>query len=246
MIDRRQQRARSDHRRGIRRRSRPGRPPAASRRARAPCAPAGSRPRRSRPARASRVASTSPASSLRSRVSRLPRRRRPSRRSGPARQQLGAAAQRGRADHGALRQLGDPAGALARDQHVARIGARQHRADRQARRQPGRQVLHRVHRKIDPAVEQRRLELLAEQPLAAELGERPVDHAIAGRADHHDLERARLGERRDRPRRARGTTSSVWTRASGEPRVPMRTTRGHGPGSARGNRPICCDHEAGF
>jgi hypothetical protein len=59
-----------------------------------------------------------------------------------------------------------------------------------------------MHRKVDPAIEQRRLELLAEQALAAELGERPVDHPIAGRADDHDLQGARLGE----------------------PRVPIRST----------------------
>ena len=140
-----------------------------------------------------------------------------------ARQQLGAPAQRDRADHRSVRQPVDPAGTRARDQHVARIGPRQHRADRKARRQPGRQVLHRMHREIDPAVEQRRLELLAEQPLAAELGERPVDHEIAGRADHHDLERARRGEPRVGLAK-RAAHQPVCLRASGEPRVPMRTT----------------------
>ena len=51
-----------------------------------------------------------------------------------------------------------------------------------------------MHREVDPARQQRRLDLLAEQALAAELGERPVGDPVAGRADRHDLERARRGE----------------------------------------------------
>ena len=56
-----------------------------------------------------------------------------------------------------------------------------------------------MHRKIDAAVEQRLVDLLGEQPFAADLGERPVLHPVAGRADRDDLDhpgRRELGMRR--------------------------------------------------
>ena len=82
-------------------------------------APAGSpRPRRPR--------------AWRSRVSTLPRRV-TILQVGPAMQELRAPAQRRGADHRALPQVGDALD-VARDQHVARILARQEGGDRQARR----------------------------------------------------------------------------------------------------------------
>ena len=75
------------------------------------------------------------------------------------------------------------------DQGVADIGARQEARERQALRQEGRHVLGRVNREIDPAVDQRLLDLLGEQAFAAEIGERPVAHEIARGADDHDLDR---------------------------------------------------------
>ena len=55
-----------------------------------------------------------------------------------------------------------------------------------------------MHRKIDAAVDQRLVDLLGEQPFAADLGKPPVLHPIAGRADRHDfhhLGRRELGMR---------------------------------------------------
>ena len=123
---------------------------------------------------------------------------------GAPRQQLRLAAQRGGADHGASRQLGDGR-AAGRAISTSRGSSRASTAPmHQAVGQPGRQVLDRMHREVDPARQQRRLDLLAEQALAAELGERPVGDPIAGRADRHDLERARRGELGMRAARAPG------------------------------------------
>ena len=46
-----------------------------------------------------------------------------------------------------------------------------------------------MHREIDGAVEQRLLDLLGEQALAADLRERPVLDHVAGGADRHDRDR---------------------------------------------------------
>src|SRR5688500_11729560 len=122
-------------------------------------APAGISARRLRPASASRVASTSPASSLASRVPTLPLRL-TTRRSGR------------RARSWAWRR-----------NEALPITAPGGSASRAA-----------PPRATSPPLEQRGLELLAEQPLAAEFGERPVGYPIAGGADHHHLERAGRGE----------------------------------------------------
>ena len=58
-----------------------------------------------------------------------------------------------------------------------------------------------MHREIDRAGEQRLLDLLGEQALAAGLRQRPVLDAVAGGADHLDrdplgLEAMRRGQRR--------------------------------------------------
>ena len=77
------------------------------------------RPSRFRPASARMMASASPASSLARRVSTLPRKL-TSCRSGRMVQRLRLAAQRGRAQHRALRQCGQRCGLVA-DEDVARI-----------------------------------------------------------------------------------------------------------------------------
>jgi hypothetical protein len=46
-----------------------------------------------------------------------------------------------------------------------------------------------MHRQIEPAVAQLFLQLLGEQPLATDLGQRPVGHPVALGRQHHDLER---------------------------------------------------------
>jgi hypothetical protein len=51
-----------------------------------------------------------------------------------------------------------------------------------------------MHRHIDMPSDQRLLDLLDEQALAADLGEQPVLHPVAGRADRHNLDRSVRGE----------------------------------------------------
>ena len=51
-----------------------------------------------------------------------------------------------------------------------------------------------MHRQINMPGDQRLLDLLDEQALAADLGEQPVLHPVAGRADRHDLDRSIRGE----------------------------------------------------
>ena len=176
--------------------------------------PTWARPSRFRPARASTVASTiagvalgEPRVDVAAQVDDL--------QVGPAMQELGASAQRRGADDGALPQVGDALD-VARDQHVARILARQEGGDDEARRLRRRHVLHAVHRGVDAAREQRLLDLLDEQALAAGLGQRPVLDDVARGPDR----------RRSRWRRVPPAPA---------PRRPARRAPGR-PGSAR----ACC------
>src|SRR6266550_1271179 len=57
----------------------------------------------------------------------------------------------------------------------------------QTRRQARGEILERVHRDVDAAVEQRILDFLGEKPLPLELVERPVHFGVAARLDEHDL-----------------------------------------------------------
>src|SRR5258705_12029610 len=57
----------------------------------------------------------------------------------------------------------------------------------QTRRQARWEILERVHRDVDAAVEQRILDFLGEKPLPLELVERPVHFRVAARLDDHDL-----------------------------------------------------------
>ena len=112
----------------------------------------------------------------------------------PRMQQLRRPPQRVGADHGAGRQHA-PGIALTRrravgpqDQHVAGVLALQRAGEHDAGRQLGLEVLQAVHREVDAAVEQRLVDLLAEQALAADLCQRAVLHRIAGGADDVLLE----------------------------------------------------------
>ena len=67
---------------------------------------------------------------------------------------------------------GSPASAVrAQDQRVARILARQGAGQHDAGRQLGFQILQAVHREVDPAVQQRLVDFLGEQALAADIGQ---------------------------------------------------------------------------
>ena len=108
-------------------------------------------------------------------------------------------------------------GVLEADEGVARILALEDGGDGEALRQDRRHVLHRMHGEVDVAGEQRLLQLLGEQPLAAGLDQRPVGDPVAGRLDDDQLallrrkavrgaeargHLARLGQRQGRAARA--------------------------------------------
>ncbi len=59
---------------------------------------------------------------------------------------------------------------------------------REARRQFARHVLHRVHRDVGAAFLHRDLEFLDEETLAADFGQRTVEHAVALRAHRHEFD----------------------------------------------------------
>jgi hypothetical protein len=64
----------------------------------------------------------------------------------------------------------------AEDQHIAWILALEHAGESDAGRQGGLEVFEAVHREIDAVVDQRLMDFLGEQALAADLGERTVQH----------------------------------------------------------------------
>ena len=163
-------------------------------------------------------ASNSPSASLRRRVSTLPRRSTTCR--------AGYAARSSAARRRLLVPTRAPAGRrveaarLARHQHVARVFALRHRGQDQPGRQLGGQVLHRVHRAVDLAGTQRLLDLLDEQPLAA-------DRAQAVRRGSGRLTVRMTTSSARRPACAsssRRRTQSAWASASRLPRVPIRRT----------------------
>ena len=207
----------------------------------APCATAGSMtsddpgfrrsrpalPSRSRPHSASTSASTSPASSLASRVLTLPR--------------IGTIARSGRIRSNCARRRSEavPTRAPSRQAREGKRAVRPTSTSRGSSRwstqpiaSPARQhrlhVLQRMHREVDAAVEQRLLDLLGEQALAADLGEQAGLHAVAGRADRHQFERPVGRQARDARRAAGRAQAAAWYSAIGLPRVPMRRGRlGH-------------------
>ena len=72
-------------------------------------------------------------------------------------------------------------GVAVRDEGVARVLALEHGGEREARRQVHRHVLERVDGEVGAAVVERGLELLDEQALAADLGQRAVEDLVAAR-----------------------------------------------------------------
>ena len=101
---------------------------------------------------------------------------------GPQPLHLRLASQRGATDHGARRKCRKRLAAGA-DEGVAHIASLQHRGDDDAWRQLRGQILHGMHGEIDTAVEQRFVDLLGEQALAAEVAQRLVADAVARRGD---------------------------------------------------------------
>ena len=163
-----------------------------------PIAPA--LPSRSRPHSARTSASTSPASSLASRVLTLPR--------------IGTTARSGRSRSNCARRRSDAVPTRAPRGKPARVSAPRPTstsrgssrlstpADRKSGRQHRLHVLQRMHGEIDAAVEQRLLDFLREKALAADLGKQARLHAVPGRADRHEFERAvggKLGMGRAQP-----------------------------------------------
>ena len=102
------------------------------------------------------------------------------------------AAQRGGADDRARRQVARMGGAPA-DPHVAHVLARQIAGERDRVRQHRRQILGRMDGEIDRAVDQRGVELLGEQALAAGLPQSPVLDRIARGANDDDRRRGTAG-----------------------------------------------------
>lgn len=95
---------------------------------------------------------------------------------GPGMEHLRGAARRARPHARTLRNRGDAGRA---DQHVAHIGARQHGGNGDFLGADGLDILHRVDGKVDLAMEQRGVEFLGPQRLAADFGERAVLDAVA-------------------------------------------------------------------
>lgn len=96
-------------------------------------------------------------------------------------------AQRRRADHRPFRQIVERP-VFQRQKGIAHVLARQEVVEDQPVRQHGRHILGGMHGKIEIAPLQTGLDLLGEQPLAADLGQRTILDAIAGRRDGDDLD----------------------------------------------------------
>ncbi len=74
------------------------------------------------------------------------------------------------------------------DDPVTHVGTLQDRGDRDSLGADRLDVLHRMDAAIHLAVEQRAVELLGPQRLAADLGERTILDSVAGGADRDDLD----------------------------------------------------------
>ena len=99
-----------------------------------------------------------------------------------------------RADDGPGRQLRQRRHPRRADQRVAHVLPRQVARQHRPLRQVGRDVLHRVDRDVDAAVEQRVVDLLGEEALAADVGEGLAEDLVARGLDDADLEGAVLRE----------------------------------------------------
>jgi hypothetical protein len=161
------------------------------------------------------MASNSPASSLASRELTLPRRFDDLER-GKGRAQLALAAQAGGADARAGRQRRQLRIAR-RHEGVARVLARADHRDDEAVRQADGDVLEGMNRDVGASFQEGLFQLLDEQPLAADLGERAVEDPVPW-VVMVTSSTASPGWCRPSPAR----TNSACHRASGLLRVPMR------------------------
>ena len=133
---------------------------------------------------------------------------------GAVREELRPPPRARRPDTRAGRQAGEPP--VAADEHVAGVSTLGYRADHEPGGKPRRHVLHRVHARVDPAVEQGFLDLLHEEPLAARRSERSR-HSVAGRPDEDQLHREARMARRERGADALGLHPRQRARARAEP-----------------------------
>src|SRR5690606_38853386 len=101
--------------------------------------------------------------------------------------ELRLASQAGRADDAARGNLVD-AHVIGRHEGVEWVLALQHGDDLEALRDLCGDVLHGVHRDVRPPFEHGALELLDEQALAADLGQRRVEDLVATRCHRHQLD----------------------------------------------------------
>ena len=113
-------------------------------------------------------------------------------------EQLRGAARGAGADACTVRQCSNGARA---NQHIADILARQHGGNGDFSGADSLDILGRMHGKVDLARQQRGIEFLGPQRLAADLGQRPVLHAVAA-GEHRDQFDIALIQpmRRDQPR----------------------------------------------
>ncbi len=163
---------------------------------------------------------------------------------GPAMQQLRAPAQRRGADDGAAFQVGD-APHVAGDQHVACILARQEGRDGELRWLRRRHVLHAVDGGIDPAGEQRLLDLLDEQSLAARFRQGPVLDGIARGLDDDDLDGIGCRERGYDGGQRVAHQAGLRKRELAAARAQSQEGRRHGRCSSVGGRPTLEDRPCG-
>ena len=86
-----------------------------------------------------------------------------------------------------------------------------------------------MHRRIDAARQQGFLDLLGEQALAADLGERSVLDFVAGGLDDHDLDRGLFRQFRMRGGQTRAHLVRLRQRQGAAARTQSKTWRfGHG------------------
>jgi hypothetical protein len=103
---------------------------------------------------------------------------------------------------------------LQADEDVARVLALEASGQREPRLREGRHVLGRMHRKVDAGAEQRLLDLLGKQALAADFGQRPVLDGVARGADDDELDFVLAGAQRSRKPRLHGARLHQSERAA--------------------------------
>ena len=109
-------------------------------------------------------------------------------------------------------------------------------------RQLGGHVLEAVHAHVHLAGEQRLLDLLHEERLAAEVGERDLGEAVPGGPDHHDLDLGPAGAQRRRHRFALHQREAAAPRA--EANLHSRESGRPGPRSPNSSEIISVHRRA--